>query len=181
MHGRSTRPTDTADPAPGAGAATTRPPRRTAAPARGVPVGKPARAGDTVLILVVRLRRGREGARGAALTDGLFFCSFPRAPQYRGFFDILEARRARLARGEPPLGTPRKAVVELPAGEGRGGGAAQYLEAEVLTWTYVDALEDAGRHFAMELPDFGDDGGRGGEEEEEAGGGAATRPMPVDW
>ena len=59
MHGRSTRPTDTADPAPGAGAATTRPPRRTAAPARGVPVGKPARAGDTVLILVVRRRRGR--------------------------------------------------------------------------------------------------------------------------
>ena len=80
MHGRSTRPTDTADPAPGAGAATTRPPRRTAAPARGVPVGKPARAGDTVLILVVRRRRGREGARGEALTDGpCFFSSPPRA------------------------------------------------------------------------------------------------------
>ena len=79
MHGRSTRPTDTADPAAGAGAATTRPPRRTAAPARGVPVGKPARAGDTVLILVVR-RRGREGARGEALTDGPWiFPSPPRA------------------------------------------------------------------------------------------------------
>ena len=103
-------------------------------------------------------------------------------PQYRAFFDILEARRARLARGKPPLGAPRKAVVELTAGEGGGGGAPKYLEAEVLTWTYVDALEDAGRHFAMELPDFGDDGGRGGEEEEEeAAGGAATRPMPVDW
>ena len=122
--------------------------------------------------------RARRGARRGA-DRRAFFCSF-RTPQYRGFFDILEARRARLARGEPPLGTPRKAVVELPAGEGRGGGAAQYLEAEVLTWTYVDALGDAGRHFAMELPDFGDDGGRGGEEEE-AGGGAATRPMPVDW
>ena len=120
MHGRSTRPTDTADPAPGAGAATTRPPRRTAAPARGVPVGKPARAGDTVLILVVRRRRGCEGGRGAALTDGaLFSLLFPPRAAVPGLL--------RHPRGAEGAAGPGRAAAR-DAAEGRrraaGGGGA---------------------------------------------------------
>ena len=118
MHGRSTRPTDTADPAPGAGAATTRPPRRTAAPARGVPVGKPARAGDTVLILVVR-RRGREGARGEALTDGPWIFPSPPRAAVPGLL--------RHPRGAEGAAGPGRAAAR-DAAEGRrraaGGGGA---------------------------------------------------------
>ena len=124
MHGRSTRPTDTADPAPGAGAATTRPPRRTAAPARGVPVGKPARAGDTVLILVVR-RRGREGARGEALTDGPWI--FPSPPRAAVPGLLRHPRGAEGAAG-PGQAAARGAAEGRRRADGGGGGGRRGAE-----------------------------------------------------